>query len=59
MEINICKAIKQHTKEDSQTMVIKFPIKTYDLKQNTKYYTRHVLIQISQTTRGIFYTERE
>ena len=36
MKINICEAIKQHTKEDSQTMVINFPIKTYDVKQNTK-----------------------
>ena len=46
MEINICKAIKQHTKEDSQTMVINFPIKTYDLKQNTKLYTRHVSLSL-------------
>ena len=58
MKINICKAIKQHTKEDSQTMVINFPIKTYDLKQNTKLYTRHVLVYKYNIQEGYF-TERE
>ena len=58
MKINICEAIKQHTKEDSQTMVINFPIKTYDVKQNTKLYTYniHVLEYIQEeyfTERGI------
>ena len=46
MKINICEAIKQHTKEDSQTMVINFPIKTYDLKQNTKLYTIYMSLNI-------------
>ena len=42
MKINICEAIKQHTKEDSQTMVINFPIKTYDLKQNNKFLSLYI-----------------
>ena len=57
MKINICKAIKQHTKEDSQTMVINFPIKTYDLKQNTKLYTRHFLVY--KYIQEGYFTERE
>ena len=53
MEINICKAIKQHTKEDSQTMVINFPIKTYDLKQNTKLYTIYIYMSLNIYKRDI------
>ena len=53
MKINICKAIKQHTKEDSQTMVINFPIKTYDLKQNTKLYTIYIYMSLNIYKRDI------
>ena len=53
MKINICEAIKQHTKEDSQTMVINFPIKTYDLKQNTKLYTIYIYMSLNIYKRDI------